>query len=284
MAKIADLRPSPIAGRGWYEGDPRKLARQVDDYLAKADEPELDGEVLALIAPHAGHVYSGATAGFAFRCVKGLHFELVVVVSPLHRGGTITSPLLTTAHQAYATPLGAIPVDHQSLFALAKALEASQLKLAAVAYDEEHSLEIELPFLQRALRGEFSLLPIMVRSITPLLARRLGHAIANALKGRKSLLVASTDLSHFYPEDIANELDLEMLRRMRNYTPDELFNAERTGKGFACGVAAVAAVMWAAREMGGSRVEILHHSTSADETHDRGSVVGYGAAVILKQA
>ncbi len=146
MSKIADLRPSPIAGRGWYEGDPRKLARQVDEYLSQADEPELDGEVLALIAPHAGHIYSGATAGYAFRCVPGCHFDLVAVISPLHRGYP-TSPLLTTAHQAYQTPLGAIPVDHQALFALAKALEAPQLKLAAVAYDEEHSLEIELPFL-----------------------------------------------------------------------------------------------------------------------------------------
>lgn len=282
MSKIAELRPSPIAGRGWYEGDPRKLARQVDEYLAQADEPELDGEVLALIAPHAGHVYSGATAGYAFRCVQGCHFDLVAVISPLHRGYP-TSPLLTTAHQAYQTPLGAIPVDHQSLFALAKALEASRLKLAAVAYDEEHSLEIELPFLQRALIGEFLLLPIMIASQEPGDAYALGDALAQVLPGRNALMVASTDLSHFHTELEAEKLDGEMLSQIGRFSPQGVFQAELSGAGTACGVAAVAAVLTAAKAMGGTRVHVLHHSTSGDVTGDHDQVVGYGAAVVVKK-
>ncbi|MGD0006295.1 MAG: AmmeMemoRadiSam system protein B [Anaerolineaceae bacterium] len=281
MSKIADLRPSPIAGRGWYEGDPRKLAKQVDDYLSQADEPELDGEVLALIAPHAGHIYSGATAGYAFRCVKGCHFDLVAVISPLHRGYT-TSPLLTTAHQAYQTPLGAIPVDHQALFALAKALEAPKLKLAAVAYDEEHSLEIELPFLQRALTGEFRLLPVMIASQEPAVAYSLGDALAEVLQGRNALMVASTDLSHYRTESEANKLDAEMLSQIGRFSPQGVFQAELSGAGAACGVAAVAAVLTAARALGGKRVHVLHHSTSGDVTGDRDQVVGYGAAAVVK--
>ena len=282
MSKIAELRPSPIAGRGWYEGDPRKLARQVDEYLSQADEPELDGEVLALIAPHAGHKYSGATAGFAFRCVQGCHFDLVAVISPLHRGDYSTSPLLTTAHQAYQTPLGAIPVDHSSLFDLAKALEASQLKLAAVAYDEEHSLEIELPFLQRALTGVFRLLPVMIASQEPADAYALGDALAQVLPGRNALMVASSDLSHFRTESEADKLDAEMLSQIGRFSPQGVFQAEFSGAGKACGVAAVAAVLTAAKALGGTRVHVLHHSTSGDVTGDHDSVVGYGAAAIVK--
>ncbi len=275
------MRPSPIAGT-WYSADPQRLARQVDKYLSEARVPEITGQVMAVIAPHAGHRYSGRTAGYAFAPVMGQERDLVAVISPMH--GVYPATLLTSAHNAYSTPLGTVTIDRQAVSQLDELLAQDGQSLAPVAYDQEHSLEIELPFLQRALHGEFKLLPVMVRSQSPLVARRLGHALAQVMQGRNGLLVASTDLSHFYPEEMANELDLEMLRRIRSFSPDDLFTAERTGKGFACGVAAVAAVMWAAREMGANLVEVLHHSTSGDETGDYGSVVGYGAAAILKHA
>lgn len=279
MIPASEIRPSPIAGT-WYSGDPAQLQAQVDQYLEDADLPDLQGQVVALVAPHAGHRYSGRTAGYAFSAVDGQTFDLVVIVSPMHAPYPAT--LLTSAHQAYSTPLGPVWIDQEALDALDETLSQDGLSLTPIANDQEHSLEIELPFLQRALRGEFRLLPIMVRSLSPLVARRLGTALAKVLIGKNALLVASTDLSHFYTEEMARVLDHEMLRRIRSFAPDRLFEAERTGKGFACGVAAVAAVLWAARELGANSVEILHHSTSADETGDRGSVVGYGAAVVLK--
>ena len=281
MAAIAEIRPSPIAGT-WYSADPALLSQQIDGYLHQAQPPALTGDVLAVIAPHAGHRYSGRTAGYAFAPLLGQSRDLVVVISPMHAAYPAT--LITSAHHAYGTPLGPLKIDREALASLEETLLPDGLTITPLANDREHSLEIELPFLQRALRGDFQLLPLMVRSQSALVARRLGNALAKVLKGRSCLLVASTDLSHFYPEDLARELDLEMLRRMRAFNPDDLFNAERSGKGFACGVAAVASVMWATREMGAERVEILHHSTSADETGDRGSVVGYGAAVVLKHA
>jgi len=281
MNGIAEVRPSPIAGT-WYSADPQRLARQVDQYLSEASGPEITGQVMAVIAPHAGHRYSGRTAGYAFAPVMGQERDLVAVISPMH--GAYPATLLTSAHSAYGTPLGPVRIDSQAVSQLDELLAQEGQSLTHAANDQEHSLEIELPFLQRALRGEFKLLPVMVRSQAPLVARRLGHALAQVMQDRSGLLVASTDLSHFYPEEMANELDLEMLRRMRGFSPDDLFTAERMGKGFACGVAAVAAVMWAAREMGANLVEILHHSTSGDETGDHGSVVGYGAAVIVKHA
>ena len=280
MSEIAEIRPSPIAGT-WYSGDPERLRQQIDGYLTSAHLPELNGEVIAVIAPHAGHRYSGQTAGYAFASVLGQTRDLVVILSPMH--AAYPANLITSAHRAYATPLGPVWIDQEALAQLNEALAKDGLPLTPVANDKEHSLEIELPFLQCALSNNFKLLPLMVRSQSPLIARQVGHALAETLRGRNCLLVASTDLSHFYPQNVAETLDAEMLRRMASFSPDDLFAAERTGQGFACGVSAVAAVLWAARELGADTVKILHHSTSGDETGDMTSVVGYGAGVALKQ-
>ncbi|MCD4671203.1 MAG: AmmeMemoRadiSam system protein B [Anaerolineaceae bacterium] len=278
---VAEIRPSPIAGI-WYSADAKILAAQIDGFLADAAVEELDGELVAVIVPHAGYRYSGRTAGYAFHSMMGLSPELVVVVSPLH--GYHPADVLTTRHRAYGTPLGTIKVGQDALRGLKAAYKnANGEDLATLANDDEHSLEIELPFLQRALAGDFQLLPVMVRSVSPAVLLELGRSLASVAKGKKTLLVASTDLSHFYPEKIANELDREMLAQIEAFSPDGVLDAERRGTGFACGAGAVAAVLWAAKFLGANKVKVLHYSTSADETGDRRSVVGYGAAVVLKQ-
>lgn len=271
-----DLRPSPIAGT-WYEGHPKSLARSVDEYLNNAKLPTLNGEVVGVIAPHAGHIYSGPVAGYAFAALRGLSPKLVAVISPFHN--LARYPLITTAHDAYSTPLGSIEVDKSALAELSSQLD---IPITPVFADKEHSLEIELPFLQRALTGDFKLLPIMVRAQEVDVAQKLGLALAQVLKDKNAVLVASTDLSHFYDQATANMLDAEMLRRIGAFDPEAIFEAEQTGKAFACGHAAVAAVLWAARELGANKVQVLRHATSGDVTGDYSSVVGYGAAVVLK--
>jgi hypothetical protein len=156
--------------------------------------------------------------------------------------------------------------------------------LVAVARDREHSLEIELPFLQRAIAGDFRLLPVMVRSQAPKAAEALGQALAEVLKDRNALLVASTDLSHFNDQKTATLMDSEMLRCFESFDPFSIFETEASGRGAACGHAAVAAVLWAARALGADTVKVLHHATSGDVTGDFSSVVGYGAAVVLKSS
>ncbi|MGQ9832799.1 MAG: AmmeMemoRadiSam system protein B [Candidatus Villigracilaceae bacterium] len=276
---ISSVRPSPIAGT-WYEDRPAHLAKQIDSYLDHAELPYLPGEVVALIAPHAGHRYSGAVAAYAFATVRGRTYDLVAVIAPMHH--FYPQPLLTTAHRAYLTPLGEIPVDHLALNDLNDLLKPDGLNLTAVLNDPEHSLEIELPFLQRALTGPFNLLPVMVRSQEPFVSQALGEALAKLLHGRNALLVASTDLSHFYPQEIAKSLDAEMLRCIESFSPQAVFEAEQSGRGFACGHAAVAAVLWAARDLGANQVKILKHATSGDVTGDYTQVVGYGAAAVLR--
>ncbi len=275
-----DIRPSPIAGQ-WYPGDAQKLASSVDNYIRQAKLPPIEGEVLAVVAPHAGHIYSGPVAGYAYAAVRGLKPELVAVVSPMHY--PYREPLLTTAHEAYATPLGAIPVDQEAVRQVNAYLENDLgFNLDRVRRDPEHSLEIELPFLQRALSTDFHLLPVMMRNQSAKVACTLGHALAETVKGKKVLLVASTDLSHFYPQEMADVLDAEMLRQVEAFDPQGVLEAEETERGFACGKGALAAVLWAAKELGATRVQVLRHATSGDVTGDFDQVVGYGAAVVLK--
>ena len=148
--------------------------------------------------------------------------------------------------------------------------------------DGEHSLEIELPFLQQTLAAEFGLLPIMVREQTKEITHALGKALAQPLAERDYLLVASTDLSHFYPQEMAKELDGKMLDLLEAFDPEGFLQAEEERTGFACGRGAVAAVLWAAKELGADKVKIVNYATSGDISGDYSRVVGYGAAVIYR--
>jgi len=278
---VQNLRPSPLAGT-WYESDPTALAQSVDGYLERAVLPELSGEVLGVIAPHAGHIYSGPVAGYAFAALRGRTPDLVVIVSPFH--GFHSSDLLTSGHGGYATPLGSLSIDQTAVEQLETALrEKIGYGLTHISRDHEHSLEIELPFLQRTLAAPFQLLPVMVRTLEPRVAEALGNSLAGLLRGRNFILVASTDLSHFYSQNDAQRFDQEMLNQFEAFSPEGVFRAEASGKGFACGAGAVASIMWAARSLGAESIKVLHHATSGDVTGDYSSVVGYGAAAILKR-
>jgi AmmeMemoRadiSam system protein B len=281
MAPALDLRPSPIAGR-WYSDDPRRLADSIDAYLGQARLPEIPGDVIAVMTPHAGHMYSGHVAGYAFAALQGLRPGVVAVVSPMHY--PTPSSVLTSAHQAYVTPLGELMIDQQALQRINQDLQESLgFGLAPVRNDQEHSLEIELPFLQRSLKGEFLLLPLMVRDPDPEIAQALGLALAKELAGRNALLVASTDLSHGKPQPTANTFDAEILRLVERLDPAGILLAEQQGTGFACGRGALAAVLWAALGLGANEACVLNYATSGAVTGDYAQVVGYGSAAIYRK-
>ena len=271
----ADVRPSPIAGQ-WYPGTAEALRKQVQAYLDAADVAPLDGSPVALIAPHAGHIYSGGVAAHAYRLVQGARYELVAIVAPNHRIYD-PAPLLTTAHHAYWTPLGEVPVADELLVEL-----ESHLPLSRLRHDPEHSLEIQLPFLQVALDGPFHLLPLMLNDQSPSTWRTLGAALADLLRGRNALLVASTDLSHFYDARTAAQLDQAVTERIAAFDPDGLLEVLISGKGHACGGGPTVAVMLAARALGANRAKLLKYATSGDVTGDYTSVVGYAAAALFK--
>lgn len=280
MSSYSSVRPSPIAG-SWYPSDPALLKREIEGYIKHAAVPSLPGEVMGLIAPHAGYYYSGKTAGYAYSCIQGSSYDLCAVFSPMH--DYYPYNFLTSTHDAYATPFGQIGVA-QDLVALCseKVQQQTGELLQHVSNDREHSLEIQLPFLQMALESPFLLLPIMVRTLDPKMLKKAAGAIAEVLQGKNVLLVASTDLSHFYIEKTAKNYDSEMLQQISSFSPAGVLEAEQMGRGFACGAGAVALVLWVCQLLGAKAVTVLNHSTSADASGDSSRVVGYGSAAVTR--
>jgi AmmeMemoRadiSam system protein B len=233
------------------------------------------GRIVGLLAPHAGIRYSGHVAAHAFKLARGLDVSHVVIVSPMHH--PYEAAVLTTAHAAYRTPLGEVPVDHDTL----RAIDA-RVPLEAVQRDPEHSLEIELPFLQRTL-GEFRLVPLMLRQQGLPLAKRLGETLADVLRPLgTTLLVASSDLSHFYPQAVAEGYDAVVLKQVEAFDPEGVIEVEEKGTGFACGRGAIASMLVAARALGADSVQVVKYATSGETSGDYNRVVGYGAAVVYQ--
>jgi AmmeMemoRadiSam system protein B len=267
----SDVRPSPIAGQ-WYPGAPDLLRERVQAQLDAADVEMLDGRLIGLVSPHAGHRYSGGVAAHAYKLVQGAHYDVVAIVAPNHRIVNY-APFLITAHKAYWTPLGEVPLDADLVAAFDE-----RLGLTRVEQDEEHSLEIQLPFLQIALSGEFRLLPIMLNDQSREICHALGVALAYLLRDCNALLIASTDLSHFFDAKTAARLDGAVTDQIAAFDSEGLLDVLASGKGRACGGGSTAAVMMAARSLGANRAKLLSYATSGDVTGDFHSVVGYAAA------
>jgi MEMO1 family protein len=275
-----DIRPSPLAGR-WYPGQPKKLAESIDGYIQAASIPKIEGKILALVSPHAGHLYSGPVAGYAFKTILNLHPELIVILSPFHQyhPGTI----LTSGHQEYQTPLGDVPVDRESIKFVNRSLrEKTGLELSEVRNDSEHAVEILLPFIQRTIKTRISILPLMLRQQEPGLMRILGGILTELIQSRKALFIASTDLSHFHTAGKAEEMDQNIIQGIRSLDPERLYQSQKDGTGSACGLGALAAVIWAVNSGDNTKAHILNYAHSGMITGDNNSVVGYTSVVITR--
>jgi MEMO1 family protein len=278
MKELPSVRPSPIAG-SWYPGNKDALHNAITQYLEDAALPAVEGKVFGLIAPHAGYFYSGSTAGYAYRCVQGESYDVCAVFSPLHDYQPFD--FLTTLHTAYNTPLGDVPVSTRLVNEINEDLQThSNLFLQRIGLDREHSLEIQLPFLQEALKDSFELVPIMVRTHNSGILQKTAKSIARVFAGKRVLIIASTDLSHFYTQRVANQFDQVMTSHFTNFDPQGVLDAEANQQGFACGAGAVALAMWTTQLLGAKNVTLLHHTTSAKASGDTSSVVGYAAAAI----
>ncbi len=267
------VRRSVIAG-SWYPGDPARLRDTIRGYLANVPVRPLPGTLLGLVAPHAGYVYSGQVAAHAYAQLQGKLFARVVIVSPMHR--TYPGRFAASDHAQYETPLGLVNVDKELVEALGKLVTLNR-----VSEEMEHSLEIQLPFLQYVL-GDFSLTPIMMGDQDWDSARTLGQALAQCTRGQPILLVASTDLSHFHSYQEATRLDQIVLDRIAAYDPQGLALELAAHRAEACGGGPVGAVMVACQQLGADRAVILSYMNSGDVTGDHSGVVGYAAAALLR--
>jgi len=280
--KAGGIRQSVIAG-SWYPGQPDVLRRTLEGYLADAEKVELEGELRALISPHAGYAYSGPTAAHAYKQLEdGAAFDTVAVLSPLHQA--YLGRFAVTKAGYYETPLGLVEVDAELVDALGK-----EVTLNRVGFDGEHSLEIQLPLLQQVL-GTFTLLPVMLgESLTSdrglATCRELSVALAKLLRDRKALIVASTDLSHLYDYNDVVRHDRVMIELVERFDIEGLARALIEGRCQACGGAPVVAALLTAQALGANRAKVLHYTNSGEVTGNRrpgNYTVGYMAAAIYQ--
>jgi AmmeMemoRadiSam system protein B/AmmeMemoRadiSam system protein A len=276
---MKEIREPALAG-SWYPGDPEILSRDVKRYLENAKKEKVDGEIVALVSPHAGYMYSGQVAAYAYKLIEGKSFDTVVVVGPSHRFLFKGASLWDRG--GFRTPLGVVPVDDE----LSKKLMEKRKKIRFIpeAHNQENSLELQIPFLQTVLKS-FKLVPIaMEPDWSWETCQYLASAIAETVKGKRVLLVASTDLSHFYTYNIAVELDKIFLNHIERFDVEGLNRDLKNNRTEACGGGPVVTIMLAAKMLGANHGKVLKYANSGDVTGDRSRVVGYAAAVFYKTA
>jgi len=275
------VRQPAVAGQ-FYPANPDELRKMLDEFVAQASVPSVSGQIVALIAPHAGYIYSGKVAAHSYALLKGQKFERVVVIAPSHFEAFPFNSVYNG--DAYATPLGDVEVDKEFAAKLAKMSSLIQLSSrghAPTQQQGEHALEVELPFLQRML-GEFKLVPIVMGEQNYETERALGVSLAKLVQGTNTLIVASSDLSHYHPYEEATKLDHKTLKAIERWDYLSLSLNLESRIWEACGGGPIVATMIAAERLGAKQASILKYANTGDVTGDHGRVVGYGAVALVK--
>jgi hypothetical protein len=275
--EMKEIREPAVAG-AFYSDNPEILSRDIKQYLENAKKEKVEGEIIALVSPHAGYVYSGPVAAYAYKLIEGKTFDSVVVVAPSHR--SIFKGASLYDRGGYKTPLGLVPIDTE----LSKKMmeKRKELQFLPEVHSQEHSLEVQIPFLQVVLKS-FKLVPIVMEPYWSWeTCQSLASAIAEAVKGKNVLLVASTDLSHFHSYDKAVELDKIVLNHIERFDPEGLNRDLKKGRCEACGGGPLISIMLAAKALGANKGKALKYLNSGDVTGDRSRVVGYAAGVFYK--
>jgi AmmeMemoRadiSam system protein B len=267
------LRKSVIAG-SWYPGKPSLLKRDIDNFFNSVPDLELGGEIVGIIAPHAGYAYSGQVAAYAYKLVCGKKYDAVFIVGPSHRVAFQGVSIFSMG--GYETPLGIVPIAQE----LAKKIKISSKTVAdlPIAHLQEHSVEIQLPFLQVAL-GDFSFIPLVMGNQDENICQDLATAIYESTRGMKILIVGSSDLSHFHNYNVATKLDAVVLQHLKDADATGLLKSLAGGASEACGGGPMVVAMLVASKMGANKARLLKYANSGDVTGDKSSVVGYAAAV-----
>jgi AmmeMemoRadiSam system protein B/AmmeMemoRadiSam system protein A len=275
------IRQPAVAGQ-FYPGQPVTLAKNLAELFAKADKPEIAGHIFGLVAPHAGYMYSGQVAAYAYKAIQGLDYADVIVISPCHVEafpGAAVYP-----GDAYNTPLGEIAIDKELSAKIGsyKNIKLSESGHRIVARGGEHSLEVQLPFLKTVL-SDFKLVAIVMGEQSDSTCENLAEAIYQACKGRKDvLIVASSDLSHFHDYKTAKRLDGGVADYISNYDYKGLLRGLDSEKVEACGGGPIVSMMIAAKKLGANRAQVVRYANSGDVTGDSSQVVGYLAAVVYE--
>lgn len=273
-AKKADLAGS------WYPKSPEKLSKMLDGYIEKAELKNTPTGIKAVIVPHAGLIYSGPVAAYAYKAVSGMDIDTIILIGFSHR--KYYNAISVYDRGSFETPLGPLPVDED----LAQKLMLSHDKFYfnAEAFEGENSVELELPFIRHAFKDrDIKIVPIAMGVQSYENAQVLADSLYELLKDRdKFLIVASTDMSHFHPYGEANAIDGLAIDTIKKFDSKELFDKTSFKKCEFCGIGAVVSAMMAAKKLGADSVEILKYANSGDTAGRKDNVVGYLSAALYK--
>lgn len=269
------LRRAAVAG-SWYPGRPDALTREIEGYLEGVRPQSVPGRLVGLVSPHAGFRYSGPVAAYGYSLLKGLHDLTVVLVGPSHR--VAFEGVAVYARGAFETPLGTIPIDDQVAGALLE--DEDELLDDPRPHRDEHSLEMQLPFIQYFVRG-LKIVPCLMGTQGRPEVEKLSAALGRVLAGRRAVLVASSDLSHYHPAPVANERDALVVADVSRFDDAGLMKRLERSWDCACGGGPIVAVMQAARALGADTATVLRYADSGDAgEHDKSRVVGYLSAAL----
>jgi hypothetical protein len=266
------LRRAAVAGT-WYPGAAQALTEAVDRHLAGVRTTPR-GTVVGLVSPHAGLMYSGPVAAHAYRAAAGGLYDVVVLIGPSHHMGF--EGVAVYPRGAFDTPLGPLEVSEADAAAILR--HCSVARDDASVHVREHSLEMQLPFLARLLPS-VPIVPLVMGHQTRRTIQALADALVKALAGRRALLVASSDLSHYLDGRAASAADAKVIEPIADFDADGLMAALEQYPEHACGGGPIVAVMHAARELGAAEAKVLKYADSGDISGDKSAVVGYLAAV-----
>jgi hypothetical protein len=278
---------APAVSGSFYTDDPQALRAEIEGFFSAVKPVELPGRLIGIMVPHAGYIYSGRVAAHAYKLLQGKDFDTVILVGNCHRVGY--AGIALDDSRAYRTPLGEVPVDQELVRAIAALHPAIDTAPYVHAFD--HVIETQIPFLQMTLR-DFKIVPILFGFQADQAARALVAGLPGLLRGRRWVLVASTDLAHYPAYDDARRVDKETLDAVVSLDPSKLVaQIERYKRAplrnletVMCSSTAVRAAMEIVRALPGSRATLLAYANSGDApVGNRSQVVGYGAVAFTYQ-
>lgn len=272
------VREPSVSGM-FYPDDPMVLREDIGNYLKAAEiKPPPEG-IRAVISPHAGYIYSGPVAAYGYKAVSRYNFDTVVILAPSHRA--YFQGFAIWDEGIFKTPLGNITIDAESANVLLRS--HGVFRANKDVHKGEHSLEVQLPFLQYIFK-DFLLLPLLVGAANEGMYQDAAKALARVINAseRHFLIVASTDLSHYYPYDAAVKIDTVTIGHIKNFDIAGMVRDTRSEKAQACGAGPMITTMMAAEKLGAHSSSVLKYANSGDITGDRSGVVGYVSAILFK--
>jgi len=238
--------------------------------------PILDNEkILGIISPHAGYMYSGPVATNSFYSISSQRPELVIIIGPNHYG--IGCNVAVMKEGVWKTPLGDVEVDSECAVEMNKIFK--DIELDFFSHIRDHSLEVQIPMLQEIYSHKFKILPIILINQDYQTAKKVGSAIAKIAKMRKTMIVGSSDFTHYEENNFAHKQDSALIEPILNLDLDEFYRILQEKQVSACGYGAIASTMMACKELGAKKGRLLKYATSGDVTGDKSSVVGYASIV-----